>query len=119
MNVFDILALATVPPPTTPGDQPPGFAVFLRQIFPIILIILIFYMFFFRTKRTQDRKRQDMLAQLKRGDRVQTIGGILGNVVEAREDRVQLKVDESSNTKMWFARSAIARVLDEDKAESK
>jgi preprotein translocase subunit YajC len=60
-----------------------------------------------------------MLSQLKRGDRVQTIGGILGTVVEARESEVVLKVDESANTKIRFSRSAIHRVLDEETAEEK
>ncbi len=50
---------------------------------------------------------------------MQTIGGELGKVVEAREDRVLLKVDESSNTKIWYTRSAINRVLGEEKAEAK
>ena len=117
MNVLEILAQVTAP--TTAGTEAPPAANFLRQFFPIILIILIFYMFFFRRSQTERKKRAAMLSELKRGDKVQTIGGILGNVVEAREDRVQLKVDESSNTKMWFARSAIARVLDDDKADAK
>jgi preprotein translocase subunit YajC len=118
LNLIDLLLQAS-PPATVPGEQAPGFAVFLRQFFPIILIIFIFYIFFFRRSQTEKKKRVAMLSELKRGDKVQTIGGILGNVVEAREDRVQLKVDESSNTKMWFARSAIARVLDDDKADAK
>ena len=57
--------------------------------------------------------------QLKRGDRIQTIGGILGTVVESREDEVIVKVDESSNTKIHFTRSAIHRVLDGEKAAAK
>ena len=72
-----------------------------------------------RGKRTTEKKRTDMLAQLKRGDRVQTIGGVLGTVVEARDHEVLLKVDESSNTKIRFARSAIHKVIEEEKSESK
>ena len=60
-----------------------------------------------------------MLDTLKKGDRVQTIGGVLGTVVEARDTDVLVKVDESSNTKIRFSRNAIHRVLDEDKAEAK
>jgi preprotein translocase subunit YajC len=58
-----------------------------------------------------------MLKQLKRGDRIQTIGGIQGAVVRAEESRVEVKVDESSNTKIWFARTAIARVIEAEKVE--
>ena len=67
-----------------------------------------------RSKKKQDKGRTDMLAQLKKGDEVQTIGGILGKVMDAREDRVLVKVDENSNTKIWFSRTAIHRVVSAD-----
>jgi preprotein translocase subunit YajC len=60
-----------------------------------------------------------MLGDMKRGDEIQTIGGIVGKVVEAREERVLVKVDESSNTKIWFTRGAIARVIAEDAKDAK
>jgi preprotein translocase subunit YajC len=67
----------------------------------------------------EEKARQALLKQLKRGDRIQTIGGIQGAVVRAEEARVEVKVDESSNTKIWFARSAIARVIEAAKADAK
>ena len=82
--------------------------------FPLLLLLAVIYMMLILPKRKQDRQRQNMLGTMKRGDRIQTIGGVLGSVVEPREDRVLVKVDESSNTKIWFARSAIAKVLDDD-----
>ena len=90
----------------------------LAQMLPIFLLIIVFFWMTTRTRRKQEREKQDMLGAMKRGDRVQTIGGILGNVVEVREDRILLKVDEGNNTKVWFARSAIHRVLG-DEAEAK
>lgn len=107
--------------PTTGGPPPPGwFQILQGPLFPLMVGVLILYLFVFRTKRKTDQKRTDMLANLKRGDRVQTIGGILGTVVEARESDVLLKVDESSNTKMRFTRNAIHRVIEEEKtAEAK
>jgi preprotein translocase subunit YajC len=101
------------------GTRPGWVGLLETPLFPLLIGIMILYFFVFRSKKQQDRKRNDMLAQLKRGDRVQTIGGILGTVIEARETEVLLKVDESSNTKIRFSRSAIHRVLDEDgKAEA-
>jgi preprotein translocase subunit YajC len=94
------------------GTPPPWWAT--SPIIPILLGILVLYFFVFRSKKVQDRKRQDMLGQLKKGDRVQTIGGILGTVIEARDTEVLLKVDESSNTKIRFARNAIHRVVEEE-----
>ena len=67
-----------------------------------------------KSKRSSAKKTDDMLSQLKRGDRIQTIGGILGTVVEARDTDVLVKVDENNNTKMRFTRKAILRVLDDE-----
>jgi preprotein translocase subunit YajC len=112
------MTVTTQPGTAVPADkvQPPWWT---SQFVPLLLIVAVFYFFLFRSKKNTEKKRTDMLNQLKRGDRVQTIGGIIGNVVEAREHEVMLKVDESSNTKIRFARSAIHRVLEEDgKAEA-
>jgi preprotein translocase subunit YajC len=103
---------------TTPTSQPAGQPGFLQWV-PIIGVVVIMWLFLSRSKKTQDRKRDELLKSLKKGDRVQTIGGIIGNVVEVRDGEVLLKVDETSNTKIRFARSAIHRVLDEEKSETK
>jgi preprotein translocase subunit YajC len=116
LSILQILGQTTLP---TTQPAAPGWFLFLQNMGPIFLIVILFYFLFIRTKRTQDRKRQDMLGQLKKGDRVQTIGGILGTVIESRDNEVLLKVDESSNAKIRFARSAIHRVLEDDKTDSK
>ena len=85
---------------------------------PLILLMVVFYVFMFRNRRSQEKKLQEARDQLKRGDRVQTIGGILGKVIEVEDSKVLLKVDESSNTKIWFSRNAIHRVVTEEKAEA-
>ena len=127
MNLFLILAQTTVETggaaapaaptaPATGGSAAPGWFQLLQgPLFPLMVGVLILYLFVFRSKRQTDKKRTDMLSSLKRGDKVQTIGGILGTVVEARDTDVLLKVDESSNTKIRFSRSAIHRVVEEDK----
>jgi preprotein translocase subunit YajC len=124
VNLFLTLAQTTVETgtsvtaaPTTGGTPPPGWFQLLQgPLFPLMVGVLILYLFVFRSKRQTDKKRTDMLSNLKRGDKVQTIGGILGTVVEARDSDVLLKVDESSNTKIRFSRNAIHRVVEEEKA---
>ena len=54
-----------------------------------------------------------MLAAIKKGDKVMTIGGIHGTVMEVRGNQVTLKVDESSNTRMKFDLEAIRGAVDE------
>ena len=122
MNLPAILA-QTAPAATqgTSTQTPaPPIAEFLRSPLTLILIVAVVMMLFMsKSKRGEEKKRQDMLGQLKKGDEIQTIGGIIGKVVEAREDRVLVKVDENQNTKVWFSRNAIHRVLEEEKAETK
>ena len=121
MNVPVILAQTTAPAATQGTQQPaPPIAEFLKSPLTLVLIVaLVMMLFMSKSKRSEEKKRKDMLGTLKKGDEIQTIGGIIGKVVEAREDRVLVKVDETANTKIWFSRNAIHRVLEEEKAESK
>jgi preprotein translocase subunit YajC len=119
LSVIEILA-QTTQPTTTASRQPPEWYQFLASpLFMIVLALAVFYFFAIGGRRKEERKRREMLNQLNKGDRIQTIGGILGTVVEARENDVLVKVDESSNTKIRFSRSAIHRVIESERAESK
>lgn len=97
-----------------------GFGdLFHSPLLPVVVIFGIFMLFMSNSKRKQERQQKDMLSNMKRNDRVQTIGGILGTIVEVRDNEIVVKVDEGNNTKMKFVRSAIHRVIrEEDKAEA-
>jgi preprotein translocase subunit YajC len=109
--------LAQVTRPTTGPVQRPWFAAFFDNtgLWFMVLVIVFLYVFMIRSKRTQDRRRQEQLNALKKGDRIRTIGGILGTVVDVADDVVVVKVDETSNTKLRFVRSAI-HVVESDKS---
>jgi preprotein translocase subunit YajC len=101
--------------PTSQPSAAPGWQQILAQPMFLVLLLLVIFMFFMSSsKRKQERQRQNVLNQMKRGDRVQTIGGIIGTIVDVREGEIVVKVDESNNTKIKFSRSAIARVLGDD-----
>ena len=110
--------LAQTPPASKPAGPPPSFfeSLVSNPMTLVIVLGFVFIMLMGSGKRKQEKARRALLSQIKRGDRVQTIGGIIGKVVEAEKDRILLKVDESSNTKIWFTRGAIATVLGEEKA---
>ena len=96
-------------------QQPPGWQQMLAN--PVVLfalVMIVFMLFMSNNKRKQERERQNTLNAMKRGDRIQTIGGIIGTIVDVREGEIVVKVDESNNTKIKFSRSAIARVLGDD-----
>ena len=61
--------------------------------------------------RKQKKQREQMLNSIQRHDRIQTVGGIIGSVAEVRDDEIVLKVDETTNTKIRVARSAVSAVL--------
>ena len=79
-------------------------------IWMFALIGAIFWFVLIAPDRKARKQRQAMLDELKKGQEVMTTGGILGKVIEVRDDRVLLQV--SSDTRIHFARQAIQTVLD-------
>lgn len=74
----------------------------------IAVWILIFIMLYFLIIRPQQKQRKDhvsMIASLKKGDKVVTIGGLHGSIVDLSDDSVTLKVNDSS--RLVFDRQAI------------
>jgi preprotein translocase subunit YajC len=120
MSCVGLLNLVAQAPTTSAATKPSILDLFTSLPFTLLIAMLVFYIFMGKGKRGDEKKRKTMLTSLKKGDRVQTIGGIIGSVVDVRESDVLLKVDESSNTKIRFLRTAIHRVVDEDaKSETK
>jgi len=79
----------------------------------LMLILLGMIAFSFIGGRSQKKKRAAMLDSLKKHDQVLTRGGVFGSVVEIKPDRVVLKVDESSNTRITVLRDSIEQVTAE------
>lgn len=88
---------------------------------PLVLIVIVYYFLLIRPDKKKRSEAADMLSNLKKNDRVETIGGICGTIANVQKDSkyVTLKIDESSNAKLKILRSAILRVVTEDEpAES-
>jgi preprotein translocase subunit YajC len=82
----------------------------------LILLPLFFVLLYFVMIAPQQRKQkkwQQMLGQLKNGDRVTTNGGIRGVIVSVKDDTVLLRV-APDNIKLEFVKSAIAAVTTPD-----
>ncbi len=114
-----------VPPPPGGGDAgtsavPGGQAAggsgggpFGGMFMPLLLVLLVMMITFTMLGQRRDKKKKAaLLNAIKKHDRVQTVGGVIGSVVEIKPDTVLLKVDETSNTRITFARSAVQQVLD-------
>ncbi len=106
--------------PAGPGGTPRTPSFFDNSfIFILMGGLLLMIIFSMRTQRKEKKKRDELMSSLKKGDRIQTIGGLLASVVEVKADRVIVKADENNNTKLTFVRSAIQAVISDsaDKPE--
>ena len=91
---------------TTPSNPFPIWLIGIMMIFMIFIL--------FRTPQKQKQQRKKLEQSLEKNDRVLTIGGIIGTIVDIKDDEVTLKVDESNNTKIKVKRSAIGRNMSKD-----
>ena len=83
IELAEIVATAT----TKPGKSGPSN---LWSFMPLIFVVVIFYFVMMRPRQRDQKKRKDMLAQMKKNDRVMTIGGVIGTVVLIKDDEVTL-----------------------------
>lgn len=100
------------------GELPPAPPPKRNPMFDLILIggfILLMYLIMFRGPKKKQKEHQQMVSSLQKNDRVRTIGGILGTVLDVKPDEIVLKVDEANNVKIRVVPSAVATVLTEEK----
>lgn len=81
-------------------------------LLPIAAIFLIFYFIVFRPQRKRQKALQELLKNLRNGDKVVTSGGIYGIVAGMKEDRVHLRV--ADQVKIEISRNAIVAKQTED-----
>jgi preprotein translocase subunit YajC len=103
MSLLNVLLQAT-PSVTGAGGQ-------YGSLIMILLIIVIFYLFFIRPqiKRTKDQKK--FREAIKKGDKVITIGGIHGKIIEVQDTTFTIEVEGGNRLKM--EKSAIATSVDD------
>ena len=85
----------------------------LQVLFPFILVFVIFYLLIILPSRKKQRRHQEMVEQLKAGDKIITTGGIFGTVMGVQKDRIEVKV--SSNVKIDITKGAVGTILSEQK----
>ncbi|MGB9906327.1 MAG: preprotein translocase subunit YajC [Candidatus Saccharicenans sp.] len=102
------------------GQQatPSGQGNMLVGLLPFILVFVIFYLLIIMPQRKKQKQHQQMVANLKPGDRIITSGGIFGTVMDVHPDRIELKI--AANVKVDILKSAVAIILtDKEKSEVK
>ena len=85
----------------------------LVQLLPGIVIFLIFYVLVFKPQKDEQKKKKEMLSNLKKNDEVVTMGGIHGVVILLKDKTVVIRVDD--NVKIEFDKDAVTAI---EKAKS-
>ncbi|MBI3404988.1 MAG: preprotein translocase subunit YajC [Acidobacteria bacterium] len=88
----------------------------LLQLLPIGVIMAIFYVLLILPAQRRQKKTQEMIGALKKGDKVITSGGIFGTIVAFDNEAVLLQVSDSARLKVL--KSAIAGLQSDPPAES-
>ena len=84
------------------------------QLIFLAAMLVLMYMILFRGPRKKQQQHKQMVQSLEKNHKIQTIGGIIGTIVDIKDNEITLKVDESNNTKIKILRSAISRNLSKD-----
>ena len=99
MIYFTTLAAAQA---ETPAVSP------IASFLPMILMIGVFWVILIVPQRKQQKKRNEMINALKKGDKVITVGGIHGEIAELSDDEIRLRIADKVEVKM--AKSSVSRV---------
>jgi preprotein translocase subunit YajC len=87
----------------------------IGMLFPIILMVAVFYFLLLAPQQRRQKKWQAMVNELKTGDKVITNGGLRGTIISIKDDAVQLRVPPD-NLRLEVARSSIASVAKQEEA---
>jgi preprotein translocase subunit YajC len=96
-------------PAGSTGQAPAGGLPFLMPI----LFVMVGFLFLSTILggRKEKKRRAKMLGELKKRDRVQTVGGVIGNIIEIKGDEFLIESDRASNTRLWVTRASVSSVI--------
>ncbi len=101
--------------PAARPAQPQGFGNEMLLIMGGFLVLMIFMTTM--AGRKEKKRRATMMSSLRRHDKIVVGGGMIGTIMELKDDEVVVKVDESTNTRIRFRREAIQSVLKQSGAD--
>ena len=105
--IYSLLLLAQELDP-----EPPRPATLLESpIFLLLMMVGFFYFFLIRPQRKEQKEKEQLRNSLQKNDRVVTTGGLIGTIINVKEEEVTLRIDDQAKVKARFLRSAVSRVL--------
>lgn len=82
----------------------------LESLLPLVLIFVVFYFLLIRPQQKKQKQHREMLAAVRRGDRVVTAGGIIGQVVRVVSDS-ELIIEIADGVRVRLVRAMVSDVL--------
>ena len=79
----------------------------IGSLLPIILIVFVFYFFMIRPQIKKQKEEEGFRSEMKKGDRVVTIGGIHGKINAIKESKIILEI--SDNTRLTIDKQSISK----------
>ena len=90
----------------------------MGPLVPMLLVFVLFYFLIIVPQRKRQRATEEMLNNLKAGDKVVTNGGLYGQVVSVREDKRTLQLKVAENVRVEVARTAITGLQENPEVKS-
>lgn len=92
---------------------------FLIQLAPLVLIFVVFYFLLIRPQQKRMKEHKEMLANVRRGDRIVGNGGLIGTVTKVSDDDDTLTVEIADGVRVQMARGMLAEVRGKGEPVSK
>ena len=103
MNLFSLLQAAPA------GQQPGALGGGMSMWIMLILVFIVMWLFMIRPQRKQQKELEKFRKELKKGDKVVTVGGIYGTVAEIDENSPTVLIKVDGDTKLRVARNSLVR----------
>ena len=105
--------LSTLDPILLVGQSGSGGGGIFGLLFPLVLIIGVFYFFIYRPQQKREEEHQEMVDNLEQGDKIVTVGGIHGTIQKIDDDSILAQVD-SKGTRLRFDKDSIANLATDE-----
>jgi len=105
--------------PAYAQDAAAGGTALIMQMAPLVLIFAVFYFLLIRPQQKKQREHRELLGKLKRGDRVLTAGGIIGQVTRVKEGVDEIEVEIAPNVRVNVLRQTISDTFKPVAADTK
>jgi len=102
MHLLTVCNILLMAPPQGQNQSP------LSSFLPLILVGVVFYFFMIRPQMKKAKEQKAFRAGLKKGDKIVTIGGIHGKIVELEETSESMLIEVDSNVKLRIEKSAVS-----------